>query len=162
MSENTAPENKHVETTTRWTPHVTVATLVEKDGKFLLVHETPAGKPVYNQPAGHLEANESLIDAAKRETLEETGWEVEITQYLGMYRYQAPNNVTYLRHGFVGEPLKHQPEQPLDDGIIEAVWMSLEEIESKAHLMRSAMVKDLIDDHLAKRHYPLAVLNEDR
>jgi ADP-ribose pyrophosphatase YjhB (NUDIX family) len=146
----------------RWTPHVTVATLVEKDGKFLLVHEQAEAEPVYNQPAGHLEANESLIEAASRETLEETGWEVKITNYLGVYRYIAPNQVTYLRHGFIGKPVQHFPEQTLDSGIIAAVWMSHKEILNKRPQMRSPMVLQLIDDYLANKRYPLAVLNEDR
>ena len=146
---------------TRWKPHVTVATVVEQNGKYLLVHESPEGKPVYNQPAGHLDEGESLIAAAKRETLEETAWEVSISHYLGSYRYIAPNGVTYLRHGFSAKAIQHHQEQSLDEGIIEAVWMDYEEIQQKSQLMRSPMVKQLIDDYRSGQLYPLAVLHED-
>ncbi|MGH1485937.1 MAG: NUDIX hydrolase [Cellvibrionaceae bacterium] len=146
----------------RWTPHVTVATIVEQNSRFLLVHEAPDGSPVYNQPAGHLDEGEKLTTAARRETLEETGWDVTITDYLGLYRYIAPNRVTYLRHGFVAKPVKHYPKQSLDTGIIEAVWMTYEEIQKRETEMRSTLVKQLIDDYRSGRFYPLAVLNEDR
>lgn len=146
----------------RWTPHVTVATVIEQDNRYLLVHEAPQGSPVYNQPAGHLDNNESLMSAARRETREETGWEVDITDYLGVYRYQASNGVTYLRHGFVGRGIKHYPEQALDSGIIAAVWMTYQDILENEQKMRSPMVKQLIDDYRAGIRYPLAVLNEDR
>ena len=145
----------------RWTPHVTVATVVEKNGRYLLVHEAPQGVPVYNQPAGHLDENESLIAAAARETLEETGWQVDISDYLGVYRYQAPNGVTYLRHGFVGQPRLYNPEQSLDTGIIEAVWMDYQQVLDNETAMRSPMVKQLIDDYRKGIRYPLAALNEE-
>ena len=149
-------------TDSRWTPHVTVATVIEKNNRYLLVHEAPQGTPVYNQPAGHLNKNESLITAAARETLEETGWQIDISDYLGIYRYQAPNDVSYLRHGFVGKPIKHYPDRPLDKGIIAAVWMSYEEILLHTHKLRSPMVKQLIDDYRSGIRYPLATLHEDR
>jgi len=141
----------------RWRPNVTVATLVEKDNKFLMVHEAPNGHEVYNQPAGHLDENESVIDAAKRETLEETGWEVEITNYLGLYRYIAKNGITYLRHGFLAKPIKHYPNMKLDSGIIQAVWMSYEDIVRQENL-RGPLVKRLIDDYQAKKIYSLDML----
>ena len=85
----------------RWDPHLTVATVVEDQGRFLLVEETVGGKPVFNQPAGHVEPFESLKDAAIRETLEETGWEIELTAWQGLYVYHSPRNgVTYYRHCF--------------------------------------------------------------
>lgn len=146
----------------RWKPHVTVATVVERDGAYLLVHETPDGSAVYNQPAGHLEEGESLIQAAERETLEETGWEVSVTQYLGMYRYIAPNGITYLRHGFVAEAIKFYPQRPLDDGIIQAIWWNYDSVCNNVHLMRSTLVKQLIDDYRNNKCYPLDVLHEDR
>ena len=144
-----------------WTPHVTVATVVEKDGLFLLVHENPDDRPVYNQPAGHLDEGESLITAAVRETFEETGWRITISDYLGVYRYLAANGVTYLRHGFVGQTVEHNPNQPLDTGIIEAVWLTYAEIVANQAQLRSPMVLRLIDDYLADRRYPLAVLHEE-
>ena len=145
----------------RWTPHVTVATIVEKDGKYLLVHETRDGNDVYNQPAGHLDEGEGLIEAAIRETREETGWDVKVNHYLGSYIYRAQNGITYLRHGFSASPLQLHGDQALDEGIIEAVWMTYDEIiENKEH-MRSPMVKKLIDDYKNGLIYPLAVLHED-
>lgn len=146
----------------RWKPHVTVATLVENQGKFLLVKEHIAGRLVYNQPAGHLEADESLIAAAERETLEETGWQVEVSGYLGVYRFIAPSGTTYLRHGFVAKPIAHDPQRPLDTGIVEAPWLSYEQILSEKQAMRSPMVIQLIQDYLHKSIYPLALFHEDR
>ena len=114
----------------RWQPHITVATIVEDQGRFLLVEETSHGKTVLNQPAGHLEADESLLQAAVRETLEETGWEVELTAVTGIYLYTAPSNgVTYQRVCFAARPLRHRPELPLDDGIIGPRWLTREELD---------------------------------
>lgn len=146
----------------RWKPNVTVATIVENEGKYLLVHEAPEGQDVYNQPAGHLDEGESLVAAAERETLEETGHEVKVTDYLGMYRYIAPNGITYMRHGFVADVVKHHPDHCLDKGIIEAVWMTYEEVCRNNDQMRSPMVKQLIDDYRSNKRYPLAVIHEDR
>jgi ADP-ribose pyrophosphatase YjhB (NUDIX family) len=141
----------------RWKPNVTVATLVQKNDKFLMVHEAPNGIEVYNQPAGHLDENESLINAARRETLEETGWEVEVTHYMGLYRHIAKNGITYLRHSFLAAPIKHFPEMELDTGIIEAVWMSYEDIIKQDNL-RGPLVKRLLDDYLAGKIYTLEML----
>lgn len=144
-------------TNDRWRPNVTVATLVEKDSKFLMVNEAPNGIEVYNQPAGHLDENENLINAAKRETLEETGWEVEVTHYLGLYRHIAKNGITYLRHSFLAQPLKHHPDMKLDTGIIKAVWMSYEDI-CKQDNLRGPLVKRLIDDYREGKIYTLDML----
>jgi len=153
----------------RWKPNVTVATVIENEGKYLLVYEQPKGnvtegtnKAVYNQPAGHLDEGESLIAAAERETLEETAWEVSVSYYLGLYRYIAPNGITYLRHGFVAQANKHHPARMLDKGIIDAVWMSYKEICLNSSQMRSPMVKQLIDDYRSGQLYSLAVIHEDR
>lgn len=144
----------------RWTPHVTVATLVEKDNKFLLVREQPDDTIVYNQPAGHLDEGEGIIAAAMRETLEETAWEVEITGYLGLYRSIAPNGITYLRHGFVAKPLKFHENRPLDKPVIDTCWMSYDEIVENAPEMRSGMVKQLVDDYYIGLIYPLTLFHE--
>jgi ADP-ribose pyrophosphatase YjhB (NUDIX family) len=138
----------------RWKPNVTVATLVVKGSKFLMVNEVPDGIEVCNQPAGHLDENESLINAARRETLEETGWEVEVTNYLGLYRHVAKNGITYLRHSFLAQPIKHYPEMELDTGIIQAVWMSYDDICKQKNL-RGPLVKRLLDDYLAGKIYGL-------
>jgi len=145
----------------RWTPHVTVATLVEKDDKFLLVREQPDGKIVYNQPAGHLDEGEGIIEAARRETLEETAWDVEITGYLGVYRSIATNGITYLRHGFIARPLRFHEGQILDEPIIDTSWMSYDDIVKKQEDMRSPMVKQLIDDYYTGLIYPLTLFHED-
>ena len=148
----------------RWKPNVTVATVVETiigpESRYLLVQETSEGSIVFNQPAGHLEANESLLKAAIRETREESAWDIQITHYLGVYRYIAPNGMTYLRHGFAGKPIKHHPNLALDSGILGAVWMNYEEILQHNDQMRSPLVIQLIDDYRSGKRYPLAVLNE--
>jgi 8-oxo-dGTP pyrophosphatase MutT (NUDIX family) len=142
-----------------WPPHVTVATIVERDGRFLLVHEEAEGKQVYNQPAGHLEPNESLIEAAIRETFEETGWRVKPTALLGINLYQAPSNgVTYLRTSFIAEPVIFDREAKLDKEIIEAVWLTYEEILARRDQLRSPMTLQVIEDYRAGKHFPLAVL----
>ena len=106
-----------------WHPHVTVATIVEDQGRFLLVEEQADGREVLNQPAGHLEPAESLLEAALRETLEETGWEVELSAVTGIYLYTAPSNgVTYQRVCFAARPVRHHPERALDAGIIATNW----------------------------------------
>jgi 8-oxo-dGTP pyrophosphatase MutT (NUDIX family) len=102
----------------RFLPHVTVACIIERDGKFLLVRELIDGQERLNQPAGHLEADESLQQAAVRETLEETGWDIELTGVVGVDVYKAPaNNETYVRTTFIGKAIKHRPTFTLDDGI---------------------------------------------
>jgi ADP-ribose pyrophosphatase YjhB (NUDIX family) len=152
----------------RWKPNSTVATVVErtnsdsgKDEKeYLFVHEIREGKKVYNQPAGHLDEGESLINAAIRETREETGWEIEVTSLVGIYRFIGSNGVTYMRHVFAATPIKHYPEQTLDDGIIEAVWMNYNDIFNTIDLTRSPMVKSALDDFLKGEAYPLGLLHE--
>ena len=121
---------------TRFTPHITVATIIEKDGRFLFVKEHAEKRIVLNQPAGHLEMDESLIQAAIRETLEETGWDIEISHLIGIYLYKAPsNNVTYQRVCFAGRPLAQRTDYPLDDGIIAPVWLTRDELLAQREVM---------------------------
>ncbi|MDD1012157.1 NUDIX hydrolase [Pseudomonas rubra] len=144
-----------------WQPHITVATIIEDQGRFLLVEELKAGKHVLNQPAGHLEANETLPEAALRETLEETAWEVELTGVVGIYLYTAPSNgVTYQRVCFAARPLKHQPERALDSDIVRAVWLSREELLADPGRWRSELVPRCIDDYLAGPLYSLALIRD--
>ena len=132
----------------RFTPHITVATVIEKDGRFLFVKEHAEERVVLNQPAGHLEMDESLIQAAIRETLEETGWDIEITQLIGIYLYTAPsNNVTYQRVCFAGRALAQRENHQLDEGIIAPVWLSRDELIEQQALWRSPMVLRCIDDY---------------
>lgn len=145
----------------RWTPHATVATIVERDGRFLLVEELCAGELVINQPAGHLEENESFINAVRRETLEETGWHVNPSYFLGLYVYKAPaNGVTYHRACFIADPVTHDAERELDDGIQRALWLTRDEIVERSHMLRSKLVLECIDDYLAGTRYPLSLIHE--
>lgn len=139
-------------------PHVTVATIVEDQGRYLMVEEISSNRVVFNQPAGHLEADESLIQAAHRETLEETAWTVEITGLSGLYLFRGENGVTYQRTCFVASALEHHPELPLDDGILCAHWLTLDEIRARQSQLRSPMVLQCILDYLNKPHYPLDVI----
>lgn len=145
----------------RFTPHVTVATLIEDQGRFLMVEEMSDGRAVLNQPAGHLEADESLIQAALRETLEETGWEVELTAVTGIYLYAAPSNgVTYQRVCFAARPLRHLPERELDNGIIGPRWLTRDELLAHREQWRSPLILRCIDDYLAGERFPLSLIRD--
>lgn len=142
-----------------WAPHVTVATIVECDARFLLVYEEADGKQVYNQPAGHLEQNESLLDAAVRETLEETGWTVKPTAVVSLNLYVAPSNgVTYLRTTFVADAVSFDPARRLDTGIIAAVWLTYEEVLARLDQLRSPMTLQVIDEYRAGKQFSLSLL----
>ncbi len=150
----------------RWAPHATVAAIVEKDGKFLLVEERRLINDrgefgiVYNQPAGHVDEGESIMAAAIRETLEETRWEVKLKNLIGIYIFKAPaNGVTYHRYCFSAEPIKHHTSSELDDGILDAKWFSWEEIQQLNNL-RSPLVKRCIQDHINGKQYPLDLIYE--
>ena len=134
----------------RFLPHVTVATIVEHQSRFLMVEEKRDGRIVLNQPAGHLEANETLLQAATRETLEET--------VIGIYLFQAANGETYQRVCFSAKPTSHDADRPLDEGIIRARWMTLDEIVDNSAQLRSYLVADCIRDYLNKPHYSLDLI----
>ena len=140
-------------------PHITVATIVERAGKFLMVKENSGARLVYNQPAGHVEAKESLLDAAVRETLEETAWRVNLEKLLGIYQYTSPENgITYIRHCFIAKAIEPRTERDLDEGIAEAVWVSLEDLEQRESEMRSPLVLEVIRDYLKGVSYPLSLI----
>jgi ADP-ribose pyrophosphatase YjhB (NUDIX family) len=142
-------------------PHITVATLVEQDGRFLLVREQADGRSVLNQPAGHVEAGEQLVQAAFRETLEETAWQVRITGLLGMYVYQPYRGAgVYHRYCFIADPLKHDPGQKLDTGIEEAVWLTREQLNACRAEHRSPLVQRCVEDYLSGRRLPLDAIYE--
>ena len=144
-----------------WHPHVTVAALVEREGKFLMVEESIDGKNVFNQPAGHLEDGESLIDAVIRETQEETAWKFIPEALTGIYRWQHPENgETFLRHCYSGSVSEHQPEQTLDDGIIRSHWLSYEALQQQQENLRSPLVLQCINDYLAGQRYPLDLIKD--
>lgn len=144
-----------------WYPHATVATIVEQNGRFLLVEESEGDRTVINQPAGHLDQGETLAAAAMRETLEETGWEVTIKALLGLYTYTSTyNGISYLRTCFIAEPLRHHPERPLDTGILRALWLTVDELHERRTQLRSPLVLRNIEDYLAGKRYPLDFIHE--
>ena len=139
-------------------PHVTVATVVELDGRFLLVEEWAEGRLVYNQPAGHLDANETLQAAAIRETLEETAWEVELRGVVGLALYTAPaNGITYMRTTFAATALQHL-DRALDTDIERVLWLSYEEMLASSAKMRSPLVITTVEQYLAGNCYPLDLM----
>ncbi len=142
-------------------PAVTVATVVERDGRYLLVEEHTRAGVRLNQPAGHLESGETLAAAATRETLEETGWHVEPTALVGVYRWTArETGATFVRFSFAGAAHAHEPARPLDTGIVRAVWMTYDEIVAARALHRSPLVLRCIDDYRAGTRLPLGVVQE--
>lgn len=142
-----------------WKPHVTVAAVVLRDGKFLLVEEETEAGLAFNQPAGHLEEGESLVEAAVRETLEETAYHFKPTHLVGIYNWKHPTkDTTYLRFTFAGELRGHEPDRALDDGIVGARWLSLEEVRATQKRHRSPLILRCCEDFLAGKRYPLDLL----
>lgn len=135
-----------------------------RDGRLLVVEETVAGRLVINQPAGHLEPDETLVDAAVRETLEETGWTVRPTAFIGAYQWKSPRGADgnggrhYLRMAFAADALAHDPQQPLDRGIARALWLTPAELEAERPRHRSPLVWQAAEDFLAGRRFPLSAL----
>jgi 8-oxo-dGTP pyrophosphatase MutT (NUDIX family) len=142
-----------------WTPHVTVAAVIEQHGRFLLVQERESGRAVLNQPAGHLEDGESLVTAVIRETLEETGWHFQPEAVIGIYRWRHPvKRITYLRVTFAGQGLRDDIDRTLDEAIEDTLWLSTGEIRRQSEMLRSPLVLKSIEDYLAGVRYPLSVL----
>lgn len=149
-----------------WKPSVTVAAIVEHDGAYLLIEEhTPEGL-VLNNPAGHLDPGESLLEAVVRETLEETTCLFVPDRLVGVYhsRFQRPargEDVTYLRFAFGGTVGAPDPARALDHGIVRTLWMRLPELRASRARHRSAMVLRCIEDHAAGRRLPLDAITTD-
>jgi len=143
-----------------WQPDVTVATVVVDAGRLLVVEESVAGRLVLNQPAGHLEPDESLLEAALRETREETGWDVRLTAFVGAYQWKAETGRHYLRFAFAAEPVRHDPSRRLDEGIVRALWMTPSELQEAQARHRSPLVWQTVADHLAGRRHPLSMLQQ--
>lgn len=142
-----------------WKPNVTVAAVIAHDGKFLLVEEETAQGIRFNQPAGHLEADESLLAAVVRETLEESAYHFKPTHLIGIYRWHSDeSDITYLRFAFTGEITGHEPERALDAGIIRAAWFTPDEIRTSAPRHRSPLILRCVEDYLAGKRYPLEIL----
>jgi 8-oxo-dGTP pyrophosphatase MutT (NUDIX family) len=136
--------------------HLTVATVVERDSTFLMVRETIDGEQVINQPAGHVEPGEDVMAAALRETMEETGWEVAITGFLGFSNAMSPTTgITYYRLVFVAEALNFNADAEIDNDIDSAEWMTLDEIKDPTNKPRSEMVHQAIDDFISGRVFSL-------
>lgn len=143
-----------------WKPHVTVAAVTEREGRFLLVEELIEGKLVLNQPAGHLDENESLVTAVVRETREETAWDFEVDALVGLYLWKVPTGQkTFLRAAFAGHCRQHYPDQLLDTGIQRAVWMTRAEIAAADEKLRSPLVLLCIDDYLRGYRFPLDLIH---
>ena len=147
---------------TIWKPSVTVAAIIERDGKFLLVEEETSDGIRFNQPAGHLDPHESLVDAVSREALEETAHDFHPEALVGVYMSRYLSNrtgeeVTYLRFAFAGT-VGAALDRPLDHGILRTVWMSHEELLATQELHRSPLVLQCVDDYLAGRRVPLSML----
>ncbi|BCL74317.1 NUDIX hydrolase [Jeongeupia sp. HS-3] len=145
-----------------WKPNATVAAVIERDGKFLLVEERILGEKRLNQPAGHVEHGESILAAAVRETLEETAHHFVPTSLVGVYQWSPPQQpeLTYLRFAFAGDVTGVEPARALDDGIEAAVWLSRDEIVARAGEHRSPLLLACIDDYLAGKRYPLELLRD--
>jgi len=118
-----------------------------------------AGKMTLNQPAGHLENNESLIDAVIRETQEETAWQFEPEHLVGIYRWQAAQGETYIRYCFCGEVSQHNKDQALDPDIHQALWLSHSAFLDRQSDIRSPLVADCLSDYLVGQRYPLTLLH---
>lgn len=145
-----------------WKPNATVAALCQRGGKYLLVRERVHGLEVYNQPAGHLEPGESLLDAVVRETLEETGYQFQPTALQGIYRYapSASATTTFLRFLFRGEAGERVDDE-LDPDIIAAEWMSYDEVVACRAHHRTPMVLQCVDDARRGPGYPLDVISRE-
>lgn len=144
-----------------WKPNVVVAAIVERDGRFLLVEEEADGRHVFNQPAGHLDEGESLVNAVVRETWEETAWRVEPTALIGVYRWPKPNSdITFLRFCFAARAISHDTTATLDKDILRAVWLTPAEIESLGERLRSPLVMRCLRDYQSGRRFDLSVLQD--
>lgn len=145
----------------QWTPNVTVAAIIQQDDRFLMVEEMSKGRQVYNQPAGHLEANETLVDAVIREVLEETAWQFTPEAVTGIYRMHVDTaDTTFLRISFSGSVDNHEPGRELDSGIIHALWLSRQELQREQDYCRSPLVLQCIDDYIKGQRYPLEILHD--
>lgn len=145
----------------RWKPNTTVACVIERDGQYLMVEEEDHGRQVISQPAGHLEKGESITDAARREALEETGWEVELTGLIGVYRWHLERtDTTFLRFTFAAKALREVPDATIDPDIDDTHWLTLNELKIREAEMRSPIVLRCIDDYLNKPSTPISLITD--
>lgn len=142
-----------------WKPHVTVAAVIEKNDHFLLVEETTTRGLAFNQPAGHLEEGEDLINAVKREVQEETAWQFEPEALIAVQLWRrSPDMPSFIRFCFSGSVHTHNPQQALDEGIIDTHWLSRNEIYERYQQLRSPLVLQTVDEYLKGHRYPLSLL----
>ncbi len=145
----------------RWKPNVTVAAVIEQDGRFLLVEEVAADGLRLNTPAGHLDPGESPIEACARETLEETAHRFEPEQLIGVYmaRTLQPEDITYMRFAFCGRLGALEAGRALDHGIVRTLWMTIDEIRASQDRHRSPLLLQCVEDYLAGQRFPLSVIH---
>lgn len=149
-------DNPHGEV---WRPHVTVACVVANGDRYLMVEEEVGGRIVYNQPAGHLDEGESLLQAAVRETREETGWTVEPTHLIGVHQWRSSEHGDVIvRFSFAAKPVSHDPQLELDTGIRKALWLTRREITELEGSLRSPMILLSIDDWLGGQRLSLSAV----
>jgi 8-oxo-dGTP pyrophosphatase MutT (NUDIX family) len=146
-----------------WKPSVTVAAIIERGGRFLFVEEETADGVRINQPAGHLDPGETLVDAAARETLEETAHSFKPSALLGVYMWSSStgrkSNSTFVRFAFVGEVGGLDPSRKLDKGILRTLWLTADELRARQAEHRSPLVLLCVEDYLAGQRYPLTLLH---
>ena len=150
----------------RWKPNVTVAAVIERDGRFLLVEEETADGLKLNNPAGHLDPGETPAQGCAREAMEECAHEFTPTMLVGVYisrftRTRDNEDITYLRFAFAGEVGMHYPERPLDEGIVRAIWMTADEIRACPERHRSPLLIRCLEDFLAGQRFPLSAVYSD-
>ena len=149
----------------RFQPRVTVAAVIERNGRFLLIEEDTSDGLRLNNPAGHLDPGEAPAEGCARETLEETAHRFTPTALVGVYlsRSERPSgeDVTYIRFAYCGDLGELEPDRPLDTGIVRTLWMTEQEIRDSAGRHRSPLVLRCLEDYLAGRRYPLAVVYSD-
>ena len=144
----------------RWTPRVTVGVVVTRDDRFLMVEEQIDDQVVLNQPAGHLEAGESLVEAAAREVLEETRWKVRVTHLIGVHRWcDEDSGHSWLRFVFCAKAT-HESPGPLDPPVVAARWMSRKQLEEEESRFRSPLVFAALEAHDEGTLLPLAALRD--
>ena len=150
----------------RWKPSVTVAAIIEHDGRYLLVEEETSEGLKLNNPAGHLDPGESPLQGVVREALEETARQFTAKAILGIYlsrfqRQRSGEDVTYLRIAFCGTVGDADPTRALDDGIVRTLWMTPDEVRASIARHRSPLLLRCIEDHLAGKRFSLDVLHAD-
>lgn len=152
-------ENIDTESIDSWKTEITVAAVIQRDDRFLVVEELVSEQLVFNQPAGHLDEHETLVEAVTRETFEETGWHFEPEAVSGIYVWKSPRRgTTIMRTAFCGRVTGHDAEAELDAGIQRAIWLTREELANSGRL-RSPFVLRCIDDYLTGVRHPLALIH---